>query len=203
MVTNIISRERLTKYLQEAGFDEEKALALYGWNIQISEAFFPLLSAAEVGLRNTICDRLQEMFGRDWWENDDFLQQIQRGKRIVKNAHDKLESKGSVTNGRMIAELNFGFWVKMLLPRHKEIFWPNFHSAFENLPKDISYETFYKRCEDIRVFRNRVFHHEPILHLNISQEYSDLMQMINWLSPEKAKWIKGYSRVMAVMRQKP
>lgn len=46
-VANIISQERLSKYIAAAGGDSEFALELYGWNIQISEAFFPILSAAE------------------------------------------------------------------------------------------------------------------------------------------------------------
>jgi hypothetical protein len=46
-----------------AGGDAEFALELYGWNIQISEAFFPILSAAEVCLRNTVSARVINEYG--------------------------------------------------------------------------------------------------------------------------------------------
>lgn len=111
MVTNIISQERLTKYLVAAGHNPDRALALYGWNIQLSEAFFPVLSAAEVSLRNIIVARLIALYGPQWWDDPAFLLQIKSGgKRIVKTARDKLVTTGAVTSGRMTAELNFGFW---------------------------------------------------------------------------------------------
>ncbi|WP_244888652.1 hypothetical protein [Pseudorhodobacter antarcticus] len=144
------------------------------------------------------------MYGQNWWEDPAFLLQIRSGgKRIVKTAGDKLANTGAVTSGRMTAELNFGFWVKMLLPRHEAVFWPNFHANFSHLPAAVSYERLYKRCDDVREFRNRIFHHEPILHRNITAEYSQIMELIKWFSPDKATWIKTYSRVMTVVRQKP
>ena len=204
MVTNIISQERLTKYLRAAGFEQERALALYGWNIQISEAFFPVLGASEVCLRNIISARLVSLYGQTWWDDQAFLTQIRSsGTRIVKTARDKLKTKGSVTSGGMTAELNFGFWVNMLLSRHELVFWPNLHASFSDLPATVTYDRLYRRCDAVRDFRNRVFHHEPILHLNITKEYSQIMELIAWLSPDKAKWIKPYSRVMVVARQKP
>jgi len=204
LVTNIISQERLTKYLTASGYDTQRALDLYGWNIQISEAFFPVLSASEVCLRNTVSARLLVLYGKNWWDDNSFLKQIRNnGKRIVKTAHDNLKTKGPVTSGGMTAGLNFGFWVKMLLPRHEPVFWSDLHNSFNDLPATVTYHDLYKRCDDVREFRNRVFHHEPILERNISQEYSQIMELITWLSPEKASWIKQYSRVMSVLRQKP
>lgn len=203
MVSNIISQERLTKYLRAAGHNQQRALDLYGWNIQISEAFVPVLSASEVSLRNTIAAQLDLLYGAMWWDEPAFTTQIGNGKRIVKTARDKLKKKGAVTSGRMTAELNFGFWVRMLLPRHETVFWPNLHTAFPHLPADVSYDRLYKRCDAVCEFRNRVFHHEPIFDSNITKEYSQIMELIHWLSPDKAKWIKPYSRVMTVARQKP
>lgn len=204
LVSEIISNERLTKYLAAAGHNPDRALTLYGWNIQLSEAFFPVLSAAEVCLRNIVVTRLIALYGIKWWEEPAFLLQIKSGgKRIVKTAADNLERAGAVTSGRMTAELNFGFWVKMLLPRHETVFWPNLHSDLSDLPAAVTYERLYRRCDDVREFRNRVFHHEPILHRNITAEYSRIMELIKWLSQEKATWIKPYSRVMTVVRQKP
>jgi hypothetical protein len=190
-------------YLKEAGYDEQRALDLYGWNIQISEAFFPVLSASEVCLRNIISARLIVLYGPYWWDDPAFLTQIRKGTRIVKTARDKLQTKGPVTSGGMTAELNFGFWVNMLLARHEPVFWADLHASFADLHPAVTYHALYTRCDAVREFRNRVFHHEPILHRNITKEYSQIMELITWLSPDKAKWIKQYSRVMAVARQKP
>ena len=203
LVSNIISQERLTKYLIASGHDTQRALDLYGWNIQISEAFFPVLSASEVCLRNTVSAQLLALYGPTWWDEDVFLEQIKDGKRFVKTARGKLTKRGVITTGGMTAELAFGFWVKTLLPRHEPIFWADLHKSFPDLPTNVTYADLYKRCDDVREFRNRVFHHEPILKYDISQEFSQIMELIRWISPEKAQWIKQYSRVMTVLRQKP
>ena len=203
MVVAIISRERLGNYLKASGYDEKRALELYGWNIKISESFYPLLSAVEVSLRNTISSKIIALYGEEWWDDEDYLGQIREGKRIIKAARGKLRKKGRVTSGGMVAELNFGFWTKMLLPRHEKIFWPDFNNTFDYLPRSINYKQLYDRCETVCDFRNRIFHHEPIFNLDISKEYSEIMELINWLSPEKKRWISGYSRVMIVLREKP
>lgn len=203
MVIDIISKQRLVKYLRASGYDEEKALRLYGWNIEISESFYPLLSAVEVCLRNIISSQMIALYGNEWWESDKYLDQISNGKRIVFAARDKIRREGRVTSGKMIAELNFGFWSKMLLPRHKDVFWNNFRKCFRNLPDEITYEIFYELCDKVCNFRNRIFHHEPIFSRDISKDYQEIMELIKWLSPEKAIWIKNYSRVMFVLRSKP
>lgn len=204
LLVNIISQDRLGRYLIAAGHDVDRALALYGWNIQLSEAFFPVLSAAEVCLRNTVAARLESLYGATWWDNATLHGQIRRnGKRIVLTARDKLALSGQVTSGRMTAELNFGFWVNMLLPRHETAVWTDLRASFTHLPANVTYGDLYSRCDAVREFRNRIFHHEPILHRDISNEHSMIMELIGWLSPDKAAWIKPYSRVMSVMRTKP
>lgn len=179
MGVNVISEDRLQKYLKAAGYDDQRALKLYGWNIQISEAFFPVLSASEVCLRNIISERLLMLYGETWWENESFLTQIDGGKGSVKTARDNLKRKGAVSSGGMTAELNFGFWIKMLLPRHREVFWHDFESAFRDFPDSIPYEDLHQRCDEVREFRNRVFHHEPIFERNLSEEYSKIMSLIS------------------------
>jgi len=76
-------------------------------------------------------------------------------------------------------------------------------AEFPDLPAHLTYPHLYRRCDSVREFRNRVFHHEPILHRDITAEYSQIMELIRWLSLEKATWIKPYARVMTVVRQKP
>lgn len=203
MVIEIISKERLGAYLRASGHDEQRTLELYGWNIKISESFYPLLSASEVCLRNTISERIIELYGAQWWGDNNYLNQIRDGKRIVKTAKGKLRRKGRVTSGRMIAELNFGFWTKMLLPHHQAVFWADFNNSFDQLPNTVTYNQLYDRCESVCDLRNRIFHHEPIFNRDISKEYQEIIELIKWLSPEKADWIKGYSRVMTVLREKP
>lgn len=204
MVIDIISQDRLSRYLRASGHDKDRALALYAWNIQISEAFFPVLSAAEVCLRNIVTERLRELYGDQWWGQQTFLDHFNgQGKRIVFTARDKVSRNGAVTSGKMTAELNFGFWVKMLLPRHEHTVWANFRSSFYQLPATICYADLYSRCVHVLELRNRIFHHEPIFDRDISLEHQKILELVSWLSVEKEIWIRQYSRVMTVLRSKP
>ena len=54
----IISAERLEKYLKAGGFNIDRALDLYAWNMKLSAAFVPLFSAAEICLRNLMVARI-------------------------------------------------------------------------------------------------------------------------------------------------
>lgn len=204
MVANIISQERLTKYITAAGGDAEFALELYGWNIQISEAFFPILSAAEVCLRNTVSARVMKEYGYQWWESAQFHSLIgPRGKGIVLRARNKLSKEGVVTSGRIIAELTFGFWVQMLRVENVLVLWTPFHTHFSDLPATVSREDFYSRCDEVAKFRNRIFHHEPIIERDILREYGKILELTKWISADKGEWIKKYSRVPKVARTKP
>ena len=62
-----ISEDRFSTYLEAAGFDADRAVALYAWNMQLSASFYPLLSAVEICLRNRIQPRLATVFGETWW----------------------------------------------------------------------------------------------------------------------------------------
>ncbi len=103
----------------------------------------------------------------------------------------------------MTAELSFGFWENMLLPKYAASLWTPLHPHFPDLPQAIDQATFYSCCDDLRSLRNRISHHEPIFRRNISQDYANCMKFIGWLSSAKEKWIKPHCDVMQIMRQKP
>ncbi len=54
IIDRIISSERFQPYLEHHNQNQEKAFLYFQSNILISEAFYPLLSILEVGLRNSI-----------------------------------------------------------------------------------------------------------------------------------------------------
>ena len=74
IIEKIISTERLTPYLNFHNNDQEKAIQHYKSNILISEAFYPLLSILEVGLRNSMDYQLTIWFNdNNWFENEEFI----------------------------------------------------------------------------------------------------------------------------------
>ena len=91
----------------------------------------------------------------------------------------------------------------MLEPIHRPVLWENLHNTFTDLPASVDYEKFSARCNEVKEFRNRVFHHEPIIKCDILLEYGKVLEVIAWISAEKGLWIRSYSRVPLVARMKP
>ena len=82
----------------------------------------------------------KSLYGATWWNDAVFHGQIKSsGKRIVLTGRDKLAQSGQVTSGRMTAELNFGFWAKMLLPRHEAVMWTDLRAWFVHLPANVTF----------------------------------------------------------------
>ena len=187
------------------GFDQSRALELYFWNLRLSASFYPLLAGIEICLRNQMLKRLEGEFGVRWWNNNEFRKLLgQKGERLIKDAIRNLTRKNSpVTAGRITAELSFGFWSGMLLAKYEPKLWTPFESHFTNVPSGVDRRKLETRCESIRKLRNRISHHEPLIKRNISQDYSHALELLRWLSPEKAEWIKPRLEIMSILRSRP
>lgn len=49
------------------------------------------------------------------------------------------------------------------------------------------------RLEGIRKLRNRIAHHEPILHYKLDSEYCKILETIGWICPVTAAWVGAAS----------
>jgi hypothetical protein len=200
-----LSEERFHSYLVACGHDPDRALRLYEWNMRIAASFYPLLSSVEICLRNQIEPRIRQVFEPVWWEDVRFHELLgNRGKGIVLRARGKIcERQQEVTAGRMTAELSFGFWVNMLLEKYDSVLWENIHESFGDLPDG-------KAREDLRMLsaaaldlRNRISHHEPIFKRDLSKDYAQAMELMRWLGPAKAEWIRPQLDTMRILRERP
>jgi hypothetical protein len=50
----------------------------------------------------------------------------------------------------------------------------------------------------IRLLRNRIAHHEPILHWDLRKHHGAMLEVTGWLSPAAATWCAGVDRFPAV-----
>ena len=195
-----ISPERLGPYLLTANQDRRYALQLYQWNTTVSASLYGLLQGFEVVLRNTFHEILSGGFGSpDWY----LLAPLDaEGHRNIADAQERLmrDSKTS-TPGRIVAELNFGFWVSLLRSRYSQTFWDkHLHKSFLAPPKR---DTFYHALERIRKLRNRVAHHEIIIGRNLMDDYSTIYLYLNGICPETARWIKSESTFVSALKARP
>jgi len=113
---------------------------------------------------------------------------------------------------RLVAELTFGFW-SSLLTQHYDAptpgggFWPYLlRPVFPHVPKHLRTRVqILKRIDQIRHFRNRVFHHETIWYFDQSPDkknlcliHDEILEAIGWISPEMERVLKvvdGFAEV--------
>ena len=90
--------------------------------------------------------------------------------------------------GRVVAELTFGFWTAFFNKRsaqNRDIIQLTarvFHSAPKS-QRDI--RSLNRRLTLLRELRNRVFHHERIIHwIDLDSRHAAMLETIGWISPE-------------------
>lgn len=196
-----LSIDRFSKYLGRVSGDKEAALKLYLWNSEVSAAFYLPLQGLEVALRNALHAALSKHYGgADWYDRvslDPYgTQQIQKAKTEVAKQHK------TVNPPHVVAELSFGFWVSLLGTTYHQSLWiPALYSAFPN--GSPHRKTVSVPFSHLRAFRNRIAHHEPIFDRQLSDDYSNIITSLGWISPAKAAWINHHSPVMKVLALKP
>ena len=202
----VLSEGRLGTYLTAAGFDEDRALQLYLWNAAIGEAFHLPIQAVEVALRNRISGALIHVYGGDWWKNPDFLKLAERERKAdLATAQRRIGNRGTpLVTGQIVASLSFGFWVGMLQAAYNPPIWgAMLRPTFGSLPADKNRYDLVAQAKRVADLRNRIWHHEPIIKMSLSEEYAAVMLLLGWLCPIKQAWIRPKCRVPALLREKP
>jgi hypothetical protein len=180
-----LSQVRLEAY-RPAGASDLEMLTNYFWNIDLAEGLVPSLHGIELALRNTIHTGLTNLHGTEMWFRQPGLLDSWHTTEFNK-AHSRVAKNPPVTAGKLVAELNFGFWTGLLGGSYEQPLWkPNgyalLRAAFPHVAT--SRKNIYGRLTAIRELRNRVFHHEAIWHRpNLGGEHNDIHQAINWISP--------------------
>lgn len=189
-----ITDERLTNYLADTNGNEVGALNRYVANTRLCEAFYTPLQGIEITLRNAMNAELVARHGLDWTEGRKFfLQDGHRGQ--IEGAIRTLSEDGKpIENGRIVAELNFGFWVNILGPKYETNLWrPTLRKAFPCRPKGVERQDIQKSLNAIRRLRNRVMHHERILDRNLADDHALILTLIGWICPETQQWVAAHS----------
>lgn len=122
--------------------------------------------------------------GADNWY--DILTLDSTSMKNINDAKHKIQKKGKpVTHDRIISELTFSFWTSFLTPRYSQSSFQSkiIKTYFRGVPaaqRNIKY--LQTRFDRIRVLRNRVSHHERIIHWkNLSDQHDELLESIKWL----------------------
>lgn len=193
-----MSDERFETYLRQADEDPRRALQFYTRNAALGASFHGPLQALEVTLRNAVHRALSGSHGVTWYKNRDLLRRPEQ--RSVEKALDSLHTKRKPwVPGRVVAELNFGFWVALFSKKYDSDLWCG-HLRLEFAPEPNRTEL-HNQLDRLRTLRNRIAHHEPILQRNLATDHEKLLWILRMLSSETARWVAHHSRVPEVLAQ--
>lgn len=195
----LLTYKKFLKFeLGEETHTPERLYNLYLWSEEVSSCFWLILSRIEITLRNHINDVLISKFNENWLgtntslvtnkiEDKIYFQPYHRNQ--INKAMSKLKDKNIniLSNQRMVAELNMGFWTsfseisfsfdsKEL--KENEIGWkyfiPKIFNGYQYLSEKsdkVRYWSSQKNIENLALrlnvakeIRNRIAHHEPIFN---------------------------------------
>lgn len=202
-----VSVERWHTYLIAGGHRQDHAHRLYLWNATIGQSFHYPVQTVEVALRNMVHNVLVKLYGAEW--ATDAPCRTMLGTKQVREI-EKAERRHVKKYGQhpktpqIVASLSLGFWVTMLTRRYNRIIWQSCTPlAFPALPADKTIVDVAAVARRIQDLRNRVFHQEPLIGRNLSQDYSDILTLLAWICPETREWMRTNSSVPSVMRERP
>lgn len=195
-----ISQSRLSTYKQD-GYNDLDTLTDYVLNAKISQNFYFLLQNLEVTLRNSIYFSFKKHYPQQdffyLYETNSFNRYKSKKEihsrecwKMLCGVKYKLRHLPHLTDGKIIAELNFGFWTELLTSKDQKYIamWRTiFSDVFPNYELQLSVDQEKRvigaKIDDIRNFRNRIFHYEPIYNQNTLQEkHAEIFDILGWLN---------------------
>ena len=199
LIANAISIDRFQTYLRARDHDAQRAFALYEWNARVCGSLYVPMQILEIALRNAFHRELSVKFGTDWPTLPAFRGiNIGLHKKVDQAENQVRSGKRVVTVPRTVAALSFGVWTSMLSTHLEHSIWvPALHRAFPgytvSTTRLITRGIAAQRFNDIRLFRNRVAHHEPIFSRNLTQDLERLEQTASWFSSDVEAWLAAQS----------
>lgn len=183
------------------------ALELYDWNIRVGAAFFEDLHYLEVGLRNAmdlvLVDHARQLGASDPWYTTNSVD-LNRGSRAaIAKARGHATDDGEIpeVHGKVIAELNFGFWWSLLADRYNRTLWaPCLREAFDG---PVRRQRLHGALDEMRTLRNRIAHHEPLHNRDLNADHQVLLDTAGRIAVPLRSHIESATRVPDILKAKP
>lgn len=195
-----LSYQRLARYTKACKQDTVKALSLYRLNIQLSKELFGILAIFEVLLRNAIDMHYSNQFvSNDWLkeqadQNGIFCNVVfRKGNFETRNQINKSIQKLGVrySHDQLVASLTIGFYVYLFNNIQFRLAGQTLHQIFINRPNGTLPKNIFNDLVQIRDFRNRIAHHEPVC-FNGKNQINTASALENYLLIVKYTYWLGY-----------
>jgi hypothetical protein len=201
-----LSPERFAPYLRSTGGHLHAAVRLYEWNLAASGALYEALGILEVVLRNALSKQLAVHHGSlagQWYDDplgvlsDLAHDDIAAARRRVRKL------RRPETPGRVVAELNFGFWKFLLAKRYEATLWTGYlRLAFPNLQPQRR-AIVYRALDQMHTVRNRIAHHETIHRRDLTADMLTIYRLLDWIDADVRSWAVSLSRLQHIAASDP
>ena len=208
-----ITPARLSSYLVATSGDLEAAIELYDWNIAAGAALYEDLARFEIVFRNALDEQLVRYASQQGWQQPWYLQsglfpgeRTKRARTDIEQARERATQRGQEpeVHGKVVAELNFGFWRFLCHKTYLTSMWvPALSSAFSRHPS--SSNPFKVRSDvawlvqRLHFLRNRIAHHEPVHQRSLTEDHDGLLQLTGWICEHCHEWLSSSSRTPTII----
>ncbi len=204
-----LSKPRLKRYIFQTGGDKVKALELYHWNIELSQAMYFPIQTWEISLRNRLNSYLVKRYGADWpYDTSVCVRQLTSNDKDklekAKRRQQKARRMRQAPTSTIVADLSAGFWVSLLSDSYDvSLSWPT------NIGRVFPYEAGLTRASAHQLstslldVRNRIAHHEAIYHLPLDVRRADAERLIKAMCPGAALYLTGKCLLAKTLAAKP
>lgn len=221
LLKRTLSPERFGAYRSHVNADDE-AVALMVWDALLAEAAHVSLRHLEITLRNGLDRAVTRKHGPDWLDDPAVVVNL-RGRDAIQAGRNEVAEgdrrhpppPSSSHRGRLMAALRFSFWTTLLGPEYAtgptttKPLWPDLlPSVFPFAPKGTRRAEAQLRFRIIRLFRNRVAHHDPIWlgrpsgatggQATLLKQHDEVLEALGWMSPEVLELVGPVDRLAAV-----
>jgi hypothetical protein len=149
-----------------------------------------MLHWLEVGLRNAVNRTLIRHYGEEWFDTPR-VRLSEKDQSQIQKARAQLRHEGkSFTNGQLIAQLNFGFWVHLFDAPYDTLWRHCLRQSFAAHPGPLERKQISKMLHPILKLRNRIAHYEPILEYDLVTLRHDIQRIVSWIDPNIGNVLK-------------
>jgi hypothetical protein len=212
-----LGNERFAIFLQAAGNDRSKAIALVDWDREMRGELHKALGEWEVALRNAY-----DVVLRSWWKGDhhwlldpespvrcriyhkfkDVNEQSRRSiEKAIWYAKKRVKEGDEVPANDVVANLSLDFWRYLTTKAHEKSLWvPVLHRAF---PKGSDRARIDHQIDLLYRARNRIAHLEPIFRKPVQVYTANLVYSCELICPPLADSIVEQGGIAKLWKERP
>ncbi|HTJ15057.1 MAG TPA: hypothetical protein VL547_23635 [Dinghuibacter sp.] len=201
---DIVSQQRMARYLIACADDKRRAITLYRANIRLSNELFSILCMFEVAIRNSIDKHHKNKWGANWLFD---ATQVRGGflrsagcERSLENVQKVIAKLGaSYSHDRAVTGLMFGFWTSQFATKEFAAAGSSLLNILPARPFGTNQTKVFKKLTSINHIRNRIAHHEPICFtaptvistVYAEQQYNQIIEVLQWLGINPTSFLFG------------